>query len=587
MTSSFQRVRGFTLLETLIAMGIFSIVATSIFFAYSNILDIIIAVQSNDAALTVLRNEFEMIRNIPYPDVGISGGAPPGSLIATKTVALGSAEYTVTTTVRDVDDVFDGSISSTPRDAIPGDYKLVDVYVTCDTCKRFVPAHMVTTIAPIGLERATRNGSLFLNVIDASGNPVSGATLAITNSLVNPSISITDSTNVSGSLDFVDIATSSAGYHIVVTKNGYSSDRTYAVGDSANPNPLQPDASVLEQKTTKLSFIIDQLGSFTFKTLDKYCAAVPQIPYQQVGSKLIGYDPDIYKYDALLTTNSSGIFSNTSQEWDTYDLYNRSTTYDIAGTVPFMPVIVDPASSSTHTWIMEPKNAPALLVSISDEDESPLSGASVRLTGPNVDITRVTGRAFIDQTDWSTSGAYTSITTYINTTTPGIITLSQINGKYASSSDQVLTSKTFDLGTTTSTLSTFTWNPTSQPTNTTLKFQIAANNDNATWNYVGPDGKSTSYFTASGTTTPSSLSGKRYLRYQAVLRTSNQTVTPSLHDIAIEFTSACTAPGQTYIGGLPTGTYTITTSKSGYEDSIDAVDVTQDWQEFQDTLIAQ
>lgn len=579
-----QAQSGFTLLEALIGLAILTIVSTSVFFTYSNVLDIIIAAGSNSAALTILNNEIELIRNVPYPDVGIRGGSPPGALDATKTVLLGNAEYTVTTTIHNVDDVFDGIAGGTPSDTIPGDYKLVHLLVSCAACRNFVPAELTTTVAPRSMESATRNGSLFLNVIDASGSPVSGATFTITNSTVVPAINITDTSDVSGSLNFVDIATISAGYRISVTKSGYSTDRTYPLGDVNNPNPLSPDATVLEQQRTTLSFSIDRLGTLTFKTTDKYCKDIGNVSYHQTGEQLIGYDPDIFKYDAMQTTDATGVNTNNALEWDTYNLENTSTLYDVIGTVPFMPVAVAPASSAMQAWVMEPKQPMALMVSITDENDAPMPDATVRIEGNGIDATKLTGRAVIDQTDWSGTGDYTSMTSHLDATIPGQLTLSQVSGKYASNSDETLISKTFDLGTTNASLYTLGWNAQSQPANTTLKFQLAANNDNATWNYVGPGGNGSSYFTTSGTAVSNGISNKRYLRYKGVFRTSDQTVTPTLTDIDIDFRSSCTAEGQTLFTGLPIGTYTITVSAPGYEDIIDTVDVTSDWQEYSNTM---
>jgi outer membrane protein assembly factor BamB len=50
---------------------------------------------------------------------------------------------------------------------------------------------------------------------------------------------------------------------------------------------------------------------------------------------------------------------------------------------------------------------------------------------------------------------------------------------------------------------------------TSLKIQLASSDSSlGPWNYVGPDGTSASYFTTSGQSIPSVLSGKRYLRYK-------------------------------------------------------------------------
>jgi len=76
---------------------------------------------------------------------------------------------------------------------------------------------------------------------------------------------------------------------------------------------------------------------------------------------------------------------------------------------------------------------------------------------------------------------------------------------------------------------------TTAPTNTEIKFQVAANNDNATWNYIGPDGTTGTYFSTTGTAIDSSLDGNQYFKYKAYLATTDNSATPELGDITINY----------------------------------------------------
>lgn len=73
----------------------------------------------------------------------------------------------------------------------------------------------------------------------------------------------------------------------------------------------------------------------------------------------------------------------------------------------------------------------------------------------------------------------------------------------------------------------------SQPAGTILQFQTAVNNDNATWNYVGPDGTSGTFYT-SASAFPFALSTGRYVRYKAIF-TSDGSSTPILNDITANY----------------------------------------------------
>lgn len=72
----------------------------------------------------------------------------------------------------------------------------------------------------------------------------------------------------------------------------------------------------------------------------------------------------------------------------------------------------------------------------------------------------------------------------------------------------------------------------SEPAGTDVRFQIATNNDNATWNYVGPDGTAGSYYSVPGAVRLNTAG--RYIRYRATL-TGPTTATPVLSDISINY----------------------------------------------------
>ena len=398
---------GFTLIEVIIAIAIFTVVSVAIYSSYASIFNILILAKLRSSAITVAESEIEMIRNIPYPDVGVQGGSPSGNIAPLKVVDYGGTLFNVRTTVRNVDDSFDGILWGNPNDSIPSDYKLVHIEVGCASTCQIASVSMTTSVAPKDIEKSTKNGALFINVFSASGNPISGANVSIVNNLVNPSINISDTTNIEGSLNFVDIATSSAGYHIVITKNGYSSDRTYPLNSQSNPNPVKPDATVSEQDLTKISFAIDRVASVTFKAQDNMCKPISSLSFRQTGEKLVGTNPDVPKYliDHQTDVNGQSLISNL--EWDTYSFDNTTSTYDVIGFSPLMPLVVDPADSISAKWILKKATPNSILVTLIDENELPLDGVTVKVTGQGVDQTRITGQSEFDQTDWS-NGQYAS-----------------------------------------------------------------------------------------------------------------------------------------------------------------------------------
>ena len=145
------------------------------------------------------------------------------------------------------------------------------------------------------------------------------------------------------------------------------------------------------------------------------------------------------------------------------------------------------------------------------------------------------------------------------------ISISYLQVAYASSGE--LISSSFNTGTA-SNFGTLTWLPSSQiPESGTgsVKFQIATNNDNHTWNFVGPDGTSDTFYPSSGSAIQAAHSGNQYIRYKVFLSTEDLAYTPVISDIKIGYTSSCIPPGQVFFSNLNNDTYSLDLTLDGYE----------------------
>ena len=72
--------KGFTLIETLVGSIIFLIIALSAYNAFGVLMNIVAASRAKLAATSVANEKFEIIRNLPYSDVGIIAGIPAGKI---------------------------------------------------------------------------------------------------------------------------------------------------------------------------------------------------------------------------------------------------------------------------------------------------------------------------------------------------------------------------------------------------------------------------------------------------------------------------------------------------------------------------
>lgn len=574
-----------TLIETIIGVALFVMISTAIYFSYSNILDIIIASQLSSAGLTVMDNELEIIRNLPYDDIGVIGGSPAGILLAEKSVTFSGIPFTIKTTIRNIDDVFDGTIGGAPNDTAPADYKLVELELSCPSCQRFVPARVTTTVVPVALEISSNRGALFINVIDASGQPINQANVTLNNPQVSPSIGISDTTNNSGQLQFIDIATSSLAYEISVSKNGFSSERTYDSAELGGATPEKPHATVAEQQVTSITFTIDRLSGLNFKTQNYLCLPIAGFDFNLEGSKLIGTDPDVEKYSNSHSTNASGQVNLSNLEWDTYSVNFTDTAYDISGALPAFPIVVNPSITTDVLWNAELKNPAALLVSVSNQADQAVNDATVTISRVGFSATATSSHRFLSFSNWN-AGQFSNRSSNIETENPaGQVHIFDFGSGYASQSDEWLESNTVDFGNSATIFHKITFSPVSQPAQTSLRIQVATNNDNATWNYVGPDGTSASYYTGSGTDLSVVHDNNRYLRYKIWLRTDDESVTPTLDDINFEFSSPCIVSGSSYFSGLANNTYTVTVTHPNYQTYSTPLNINSNWQEFRVLLL--
>jgi hypothetical protein len=523
----------------------------------------------------------EIVRNLPYSDVGTVNGNPSGTLPdysnAFTSVISGTA-YKIYYEVTYIDDSADGTILA-GTDLASNDYKQVKMFilhVTKNTTTSFV-----TTVVPKGLEGLVNAGALYLAVFDANGQPISGATVSITNTAVDPDIVLTRTSDATGHVLEVGLPASVNGYEITVTKTGYSTDATVA-SSVANPNPTKPHATVIDGQVTQVSFSIDVLSSLTINTQNQVCSSVNGVNMNIRGAKLIGATPDVLKFDQNFSS-SGGQVSLPAAEWDNYvPTLLTGQSVMVYGTSPIQQISVLPGTTQTYTMVVGPATPHSLLVIVKDAATgTALEGATVTLrkTGPPAtDYSGITGGSVWRQIDWSGGPGQTTVvdpTRYFtddgNVYTAGVPTglrLLSLSGSYVSSG--TLESSTFDTGAS-SNFTTLSWEPTSQNPATAVAFQIATNNDGTTWDYKGPDGTSATYYTTPGTSMSAVHDGARYVRYKVFLTTSNSAVTPVLTSVSLNYVSGCPTPGQVMFPGLSAGSdYDLETVLSGYQTKVDS-----------------
>jgi len=224
--------KGFTLIDVLIGVALTLIVFLGIFGAFQLGLKVVDQSRNRIVATAVANGRMEMIRNLSYEDVGTNEATchPCGILEQTTSTIYNNVEYTIETRVDFVIDIVDGIDPST-GDECPNDYKRVGVKVSWSG--QFEGGvELSTDVAPKNLaqECATEGGILSVSAFDAYGNMVTFPLIEVKDPETEE---VLKTVTPAGGQHYFSLATST--YKIVVSKSGFSIDRTYGTDEVATP----------------------------------------------------------------------------------------------------------------------------------------------------------------------------------------------------------------------------------------------------------------------------------------------------------------------------------------------------------------
>jgi prepilin-type N-terminal cleavage/methylation domain-containing protein len=318
---------GYTLVELLAVIAVLAILGLATFDLFTSLLHSAIVATRQAVASTLATNQMEYLKSLPYDNLAVTGGAIvanntiPGSV--TKTV--NGDTYTIKTDISYADDAYDGC-GAYPSQALkqqycldypppnnapaidtnPADYK--DVNVKVSDASGLTLAQLDTHIAALVAETASNTGALFVSVLDDSGNPVSGATVNVTNSSVSPAVNVSDTTDENGLVIFYDLPPSTSGYNyqINTSESGYSSLSTIVPNGSLQPT--YSSQNLISQSSSYVTLTLKQQGtnSLVLETTDTNGNPLPNAKiYVKGGYKKYTASSDTtYYYDTLSPTDS-------------------------------------------------------------------------------------------------------------------------------------------------------------------------------------------------------------------------------------------------------------------------------------------
>ncbi len=370
-------------LDILIAVAILGILSHALFSLVLSAYELISFNKARVTARHLALEKIELIRNLPYNQVGTLGGIPSGPLSQLEMVKKNNLVYKIKVDIIYIDDPFD---KQAPADLLPTDYKRVRVDVSWGgvAASESNPVTLVTDIAPKGVESTTGGGTLSILVFNAEGQPVPQAEVKI-NASTNPPVDLNLKTADDGRLILPGAPVCNDCYQIQVTKAGYSSEKTYSTEEIANPS--KPHVSVLAGQISEISFTIDKLSTLTIYSVQDAEHDFLPLPSQNFilkGEKILGRDSDdevILKFEKMLTTDSNGVLVLNNLEWDNYHLsLPEGSPYDLSANNPLPPWVILPDKTYSATFALTSHTPHSLWLIFQDANQNLIASVAAQLT---------------------------------------------------------------------------------------------------------------------------------------------------------------------------------------------------------------
>lgn len=402
--------KGSTLIEVLVALFVFSVMTLTFYEAFSLGLTRIIDAQKRLQAMGLATEQMEKIRNLGYGDVGFSGGVPACethcALVPEETKTLGQAEFFVVTEILYKDDPLDGTLAA-HTDAVPNDYKRVEVRVEWGDRSDSRRVSMVSRFVPPGMEQGLPNtGALSINIANYAAQPVENARVEITG--------ITGSffTDETGNIFLLGIPRNANGYMIRVTKTGYETLSTLAYPPTGAFPPKNAPVAVGNGTISVGNFELNPLTEVTIRARDPFGNAMSNVSFSLTGGRRWDNNFTTPQYECMNeahTFNEEGEVILTQRSGGRYEFTlssSSASTYVLWGTTlpsdTINAALFPYGGNATVDAVLIPKSVPGIAVTVKDANDAGIAGANVRVSGDvgydEAQMTDSFGRAYFPKT---------------------------------------------------------------------------------------------------------------------------------------------------------------------------------------------
>ncbi|NCU42614.1 MAG: prepilin-type N-terminal cleavage/methylation domain-containing protein, partial [Candidatus Moranbacteria bacterium] len=268
--------KAFTLIEVLLVIFIASIVVVTFLNVFTQGSRLLLESKKSLVATSLANEYMEIIRNLSYENVGVSGGIPSGPLQATEIKEKNGTSYNIYTDVRYKDDPYDGVLGGSPNDFVNTDYKLVTIRVFWGSGSSQQEIRLSSIFVPPGIETNLGAGTLAINIIDSFGMGVPFVNITLKND--SEGISFSTLTDELGNVLIPGAPESQQSYEIMANKLSYEIISTYPPYPLSLFTPIDEHSSVLEGELTNKVMVMNSLTQLNILIKDFAGKPLSDIP---------------------------------------------------------------------------------------------------------------------------------------------------------------------------------------------------------------------------------------------------------------------------------------------------------------------
>lgn len=384
--------KGFTLIEALVLLFVFSVVTLSFYNVISLGTKYILVSKNKLGAVAIANERMEIIRNLNYNNVGTVGGVVNGNIPQEEEIVENGRNYKIRTLVKYEDDSFDGTLAA-GTDVAYKDYKIAKVTVSWNNggTDQGEVSIFSTFVSPSLEVASAGDGVLSINVFSDQdgGAPIDQADVHI----VNPDVGLNTNiqTDNNGNIMLVGAKESIQNYQLTISKSGYETVSTFPPYPDTTYNPTDIHASVIGGAFNVANIAQNKLAEIDISAIDYMENSVANLKFDLKGGRKIGTEivspyNSVYNLNVSDQTNSSGEkkYELISPGQYTFTISPLEDVYELISVSPAFPFLLSPESTQNITVKVINKNTTSFKVSLADVGGTPIAGAEVKLVNATI-----------------------------------------------------------------------------------------------------------------------------------------------------------------------------------------------------------